>query len=408
MIRVRRGSSCGSISMTSKTPPPHEPVSSSNGDPTAATAEIPLARPYLGKDEEESVMRVLETGRLALGPAVELFEEAFAQRVGAPYAAAVSSGTAGLHLLAHLAGVGPDNEVITSPFSFVASANCAIYEGATPVFADIDARSLNLDPQAVEEAVTERTRAIVAVDILGLPCEIDDLRSIADRHGLAFIEDACEALGAEYKGSPIGSHGVPAVFGFYPNKQITTGEGGVVVTHDEEHWKLLKSLSNQGRSQEEEPGEFSHQLLGWNYRLSDTAAAIGVAQLEKFDEMQALRAEAADRYAALLDFDRVELLCSDDQDHRRSWFAYVIKLDIGIDRAHVVQELKAQKIATACYFPVIHLQQYMRDRYAFSEGLCPIAEDISNRTLALPFYPEIGEQEQERVAGALRTAIGQR
>ena len=210
----------------------------------------------------------------------------------------MSSGTAGLHLCTRLAGVGPGDEVITSPFSFVASANCALYEGATPVFADIDPHTLNLDPAAVEAAVTDKTRAIVAVDIFGYPCALDELLAIADRHGLVFIEDACEALGAEYKGRPLGSHGHLAVFAFYPNKQITTGEGGIVVTSDGDQWRLLKSLSNQGRA--DTGGWLEHARFGYNYRLSDVAAAIGVAQLERLDEILRLRAAAAQRYEELL------------------------------------------------------------------------------------------------------------
>ena len=196
----------------------------------ALRAPIPLSKPFLDEREEELVLEVLRSGRLSLGPMITRFEELFAERVGARHAAAVSSGTAGLHLCVRLAGLGPGDEAITSPYSFVASANCILYEGATPVFADVDPRTLNLDPAAVEAAITPRTRAIVAVDIFGYPCELDPLRELCERYGLALIQDACEALGAEYRGRPVGSHGHPAVFAFYPNKQITTGEGGMVVT----------------------------------------------------------------------------------------------------------------------------------------------------------------------------------
>jgi len=214
----------------------------------AVTRPIPLSRPWLDEREEELVLEVLRSGRLSLGPWIDRFEEQIAERVGAPYAAALSSGTAGLHLLCRIAGLGTGDEVITSPLSFVSSANCFILEGATPVFADIDPITLNLDPAAVEAAITDRTRAIVAVDMFGLPCELDELRAIADRHGLTLIEDACESLGAEYRGRPLGAHGPSAVFAFYPNKQMATGEGGVVTTHSEEEWQLLRSLRNQGRS----------------------------------------------------------------------------------------------------------------------------------------------------------------
>jgi len=205
------------------------------------TRDIPLSFPFLDEREEELVLEVLRSGRLSLGPTIDRFEELLAERVGAPYAVAVSSGTAGLHLLCHLAGFGSGDEVVTSPFSFVASANCFMFEGATPIFADIDPQTLNLDPAAVEAAITERTKGIVAVDIFGYPCEIDELRAIAERHGLVLIDDACEALGAEYRGAPVGSHGPSAVFAFYPNKQIATGEGGAVTTHSEEEWRRLRS-----------------------------------------------------------------------------------------------------------------------------------------------------------------------
>ena len=229
--------------------------------------QVPLSSPYVDERDEELVLEVLRSGRLSLGPAIDRFEELFAEKVGAPYAAAVSSGTAGLHLLCAIAGLGEGDEVITTPYSFVASANCFIYEGATPVFADVDERTMNLDPAAVEAAITERTKAIVAVDIFGYPCELDPLRELCERHGLVLIQDACEALGAEYKGSWVGSHGVDAVFAFYPNKQMTTGEGGMVTTHDEETWHRLVSLRNQGRA--DGGGWLDHARLGYNYRIDD-------------------------------------------------------------------------------------------------------------------------------------------
>ncbi len=263
-----------------------------------ATRQVELSSPWLDEREEELTGTVLRSGRLSLGPTVEQFEAAFAEAVSAPYAAAVSSGTAGLHLLCVTAGVGAGDEVITSPYSFVASANCAIYEGATPVFADVDARTLNLDPGAVEAAVTARTKAVVAVDIYGYPCELDELRAICDRHGLALVQDACEALGARYRGEPLGSHGPPAVFAFYPNKQITTGEGGMVTTHSKDEHRLLVSLRNQGRA--DGGGWLEHARLGFNYRLDDVRAAIGLGQLEKLEAILAGRSAVAARYSELL------------------------------------------------------------------------------------------------------------
>ncbi len=350
------------------------------------------------------MLEVLRSGRLSLGPSIDRFEELFAAAVGAPYAAAVSSGTAGLHLLCVLAGLKPGDEAITSPFSFAASANCFLYEGATPVFADIDPDTLNLDPAAVEAAITPRTKAIVAVDIFGYPCELDELRAIADRHGLAFIDDACEALGAVYKGSRLGSQGQDAVWAFYPNKQVTTGEGGMVTTHDERTWRMLKSLRNQGRA--DGGGWLDHAYLGFNYRIDDIRAAIGIGQLEKLDRILELRDEVARRYHGLLaGIDGVELPWRDDAEHVRSWFVYVVKLAHGIDREQVIAELGTRGVATSRYLPSIHLQSYMRERYGFAEGLCPISEDASRRTLALPFFTALGADDQAYVADAVRSAV---
>jgi perosamine synthetase len=371
----------------------------------ASVRTIPLSSPWLDEREEELVGEVLRSGRLSLGPSIDRFEEEFAATVGAPFAAAVSSGTAGLHLLCITAGVGPGDEVVTSPYSFVASANCAIYEGATPVFADIDPRTLNLAPAAVEGAITDRTRAVIAVDIYGYPCELDELRAICDAHGVAFIEDACEALGARYKGATIGSHGPSAVFAFYPNKQITTGEGGMVTTHSEREWRLLRSLRNQGRA--DSGGWLEHARLGFNYRIDDIRAAIGLGQLEKLDAILEARAAVAARYAELLSgTPGLETPPADDAHHERSWFVYVVALPRGTDREAVVSSLADRGIQTARYLPCIHLQPYMQERYGYRVGLCPVAEDVASRTLALPFHARLPEYDQEYVAEALRLALG--
>jgi perosamine synthetase len=373
---------------------------------TEAIREIPLSRPWLDEREEELVLEVLRSGRLSLGPWIDRFEEQVAERVGAPYAAALSSGTAGLHLLCKIAALGPGDEVITSPLSFVSSANCFILEGATPVFADVDPVTLNLDPAAVEAAITERTRAIVAVDMFGLPCELDELRTIADQHGLTLIEDACESLGAEYRGRPLGAHGPSAVFAFYPNKQMATGEGGVVTTHSEEEWRLLRSLRNQGRSYDGGGGWFHHVRLGLNYRWTDVQAAIGLAQLEKLDRILALRQAAADRYGELLaELDGVEAPFAADAEHKRSWFVYVVKLDADIDRPAVMDALRREGVATAEYVPCIHLQPYMQEHYGFGPGVCPVAEDASSRTLALPFFTQMEASDQHRVVEVLGGAV---
>ncbi|MEJ7567664.1 MAG: DegT/DnrJ/EryC1/StrS family aminotransferase [Gaiellaceae bacterium] len=371
---------------------------------STALKPIPLSAPYIDERDEELVLEVLRSGRLSLGPSIDRFEELFAECVGAPFAAAVSSGTAGLHLLCRLAGLEKGDEAITSPFSFVASANCAIYEGATPVFADIDPKTLNLDPAAVEAAITERTKAVIAVDIFGYPCELEPLQRLCERHGLALIQDACEALGAEYRGARVGSQGPSAVFAFYPNKQITTGEGGMVTTHSEAEWLLLKSLRNQGRA--DGGGWLEHARLGYNYRIDDIRAALGIGQLEKLETILGLRQEAARRYSELLaDVEGLEVPLADDAEHVRSWFVYVVTLARGIDRERVIEELERQGIATSRYLPSIHLQAYMRETYGFSEGLCPVSEELSQRTLALPFFAQIEAEDQERVVDALRAAL---
>jgi dTDP-4-amino-4,6-dideoxygalactose transaminase len=370
---------------------------------SAITERINLSAPWIDEADEELVLEVLRSGWLSLGPTGPRFEGMLADAVGAPYCAAVSSGTAGLHLCVRIAGVGPGDEVITSPYSFVASANCAIYEGATPVFADIDPRTYNLDPAAVEAAITPRTKAIVAVDIFGYPAEYDELLAICERHGLALVEDACEALGAEYKGRKLGSHGHPAVFAFYPNKQMTTGEGGAVTTAVAEEHELLVSLRNQGRL--ETSSWLQHGRLGFNYRLDDVSAALGIGQLGKLDRILAARSSVAAGYGELLAGLDVDVPVPDDADHVRSWFVYVVRLPAGVDRDAVMGRLQAEGIATAPYLPSIHLQPYMRERYGYSEGMLPVSEDTSARTLALPFHARLEPSDQERVVDALGRAL---
>jgi perosamine synthetase len=374
---------------------------------STADAPIGLSAPYVDADEEEAVLAVIRSGRLAFGSMIERFERALAERVGAPYVAALSSGTAGLHLSVKLAGVSPGDEVVTTPLSFIASANAIVYEGGVPVFVDVDDRTLNLDPEAVEAAITPRTKALVLVDLFGYPLEFDAFREIAARHGVAIVEDACEALGSTYRGRPVGSFGHPAVFAFYPNKQITTGEGGAVALHDEGEWELVKSLANQGRTDRGET--FAHERIGYNYRLDELSAALGVAQLRKLDRILALRDQVAARYNALLaDVEGVRLLCPDDEIHRRSWFVYVVFVEPPADRSAVMARLAADGIASKPYLPAIHLQLAYRDRFGFSSGMFPVAEAAGDRGLALPFHTGLSASEQERVVaaltGALRTA----
>jgi perosamine synthetase len=363
---------------------------------------IPLARPDVGAREEELVLEVLRSGMLSLGPVGRRFEEDFAAFIGTRFAAGVSSGTAGLHLAVRLAGVGAGDEVITSPFSFVASANCALYEGATPVFADIDPVTFNIDPAAVEAAITARTRAIVPVHVFGLPCDIEAINDIARRHDLAVVEDAAEAIGASRRGRRIGTHGNPAVFAFYPNKQMTTGEGGMVTTDDEAVYAGLKSLANQGRS---DTGDWlEHDRLGFNYRLDDVSAAIGVAQVERLDAILARRGAVAARYDDLLgEIEGVSTPAVVDGD-QRSWFVYVVELHPLIDRNAVMRRLQDVGVACKPYLPAIHLQPFYRSR-GHREGELPVCESVSARTLAVPFFGAISEAEQTTVAEQLQRAV---
>jgi perosamine synthetase len=347
------------------------------------------------------VLEVLRSGQLSLGPRVGEFERAFAARVGAPMASAVSSGTAGLHLALRAVGVQRGDEVITSPFSFVASANVALYEGARPVFADIDPLTLNLDPAAAAAAVTERTRALLPVHIFGYPAAMPAFEELANRHGLALVEDACEALGAIHAdGTPVGGRGHPAVFGFYANKQLTTGEGGMVTLADPALKERIDSERNQGRAPD--MGWLDHDRLGFNYRLSDLACALGLAQLERLEEMLAARALVARRYReALADIEGLELPCPDSDGNVRGWFVFVVQLPRGIDRDGVVRGLAELGIQSKPYLPAIHLMSFYRERFGHRAGEFTVCEDVAARSLALPFFPGMSEGQVARVAHAL-------
>lgn len=367
---------------------------------------IPLAKPVVGEHEERLVAEVLGSGYLSLGPCVAQFEGLFAEFVGARVASAVSSGTAGLHLALRAVGVGDGDEVITSPFSFVASANVALYERARPVFADIDPVTLNLDPQAAEAAVTERTRALLPVHIFGYPADMPAFEGLAKRHSLGIVEDACEALGAVHgDGTAVGARGNPAVFGFYANKQITTGEGGMVTLGDPEMKARIDSERNQGRAPD--MGWLDHDRLGFNYRLSDIACAIGIAQMARLEGMLEARALTAGYYReALSDIEGLQLPCEDLDGNRRGWFVFVVQLPSGVDRDGVVRKLGELGIQSKPYLPAIHLMSFYRERFGHREGEFPVCEDVAARSLALPFYPGLGEGDVERVVEALRVASG--
>lgn len=364
--------------------------------------DIPLARPVIGEREEELVLDVLRSGRLSLGPMLPRFEQAFAAAVGAPCASAVSSGTAGLHLALRTVGVGEGDEVITSPFSFVASANVAVYEGARPVFADIDPVTLNLDPAAAQAALSPRTAAVLPVHVFGYPCDVPALEQL----GFPIVEDACEALGAvDRDGVPVGGGRHPAVFAFYANKQMTTGEGGMLTTTDPALKERIDSERNQGRAPD--LGWLDHDRLGFNYRLSDIACALGLAQLERLEALLADRRRVASLYRdALGEVEGVVLPCPDEGRVRRGWFVFVVQLPRGVDRDAVVRALGDRGVASKPYFPAIHLMSYYRQTFGYREGQFPVCEDVASRSIALPFFPQMNEGEVTRVAEALRAALG--
>ncbi|HET8536809.1 MAG TPA: DegT/DnrJ/EryC1/StrS family aminotransferase [Solirubrobacteraceae bacterium] len=363
---------------------------------------IPLAKPVIGAREEELVLEVLRSGQLSLGPRVPAFEERFAARVGAPFACAVSSGTTGLHLALRAVGVSEGDEVVTSPFSFVASANAVLYERARPVFADIDPVTLNLDVDAARAAVTDRTTALLPVHIFGLPADLPAFEGF----GLPIVEDACEALGAVHRdGVAVGGRGHPAVFGFYANKQLTTGEGGMVTLGDEAMKERIDSERNQGRAPD--MGWLDHDRLGFNYRLSDIACALGVAQLERLDEMLAGRARVASWYAqALADIEGIGLPVFEHGGDRRGWFVYVVQVPPGGPaRDDVIMALREHGVASKPYLPAIHLMSFYRERFGHREGEFPVCEDVAARSIALPFFPEMTEGQVAEVSAALHAVL---
>ena len=372
----------------------------------ADAGPLPLAQPVIGGREEELVLDVLRSGRLSLGPRLPEFEHAFAERVGADHASAVSSGTAALHLAVRAAGVEAGEEVVTTPFSFVASTNCIVYEGATPVFCDIDRRTLNIDPAAAAAAVSERTSGVVPVHIFGYPAPMADIERLAAARGLWIVEDACQALGATHGDGPaVGGRGGFAAFGFYANKQLTTGEGGMLVSPTGAAKERVDSERNQGRAPD--MGWLDHDRLGFNYRLSDLACALGLAQLERLDAMLADRARVAALYGEALDgIEGLELPCPDSDGDRRGWFVYVVQLPPDADRDETVAALRKRGVDSKPYLPAIHLMSYYRERFGYREGELPVCEDVARRSLALPFFPAMSEAQVNRVAGALAEVLG--
>jgi perosamine synthetase len=380
---------------------------------------IPLARPELGPREEELLLEVVRSGSLSLGPKLDQFERDFSDWIGGScYAVAVSSGTAALHLGVRAIGWGQGDEVVTSPLSFVASANCLLYEGAHPVFADIDPVTLTLDPEQAAAAVGEKTAGLLPVHIFGYPADLPAFGKIATDRGLGMLEDACQALGAvDRTGKRIGMDGNLATFAFYANKQMTTGEGGVLVIPDREVADAVRSERNQGRTPDLE--QVDHDRIGFNYRLTDLHAAIGIAQLERLDEMLNARDNVAALYRERLtqlgaepagenENHDIVLPCENNGDERRSWFVFVVQLPQGADRKAVIAALAKGGIASRAYLPCIHLLPPYRDRFGFKGGEFPVAERISESSLALPFFTSMTEAQVDRVCTALAEALGKR
>jgi len=382
----------------------------------SAPEPIPLAKPDLGPREEELVLEVLRSGRLSIGPMLERFEREFAAWLGAEDAVATSSGTAALHLGVRALGWGAGDEVVTSPFSFVASANCLVYEGAAPVFCDIDPVTLDIDAGAARATVGERTAGLLPVHIFGYPAPLPELERLAAERGLAILEDACEAAGAvDSEGAAVGTRGNIAGFGFYGNKQLVTGEGGMAIPPDAATAARMRSERNQGR--DADLGWLEHERIGFNYRLTDLQAALGVAQVERADALLSERARVASLYGERLarlggaragegDPDGLVLPCADRGAERRSWFVYVVQLPQGADRGAVISSLADRGIAAKAYLPCIHLMPPYRERFGFAEGRFPVAESVSSRSLALPFFVGMEEAQVERACAALAGALG--
>jgi dTDP-4-amino-4,6-dideoxygalactose transaminase len=366
--------------------------------------QIPLARPELGEREEELALEALRSGRLSLGPMTERFERAFASWLGVGDAVAVSSGTTALHLGVRSLGWGEADEVVTSPLTFVASANCLLYEGARPVFCDVDPVTLCLDPQAAGDAVGERTAGLLPVHIFGYPAAMAELEELAKRNGLGILEDGCEALGAvDGEGRRVGTRGNPSTFAFYANKQMTTGEGGMVVPQTPEAAERMRSERNQGRAAD--MGWLDHDRLGFNYRLGEVAAAIGVAQLERLDSLLERRDAVAAAYAErLAPVEAVEAPAAGRGQERRSWFVYTVRLATEVDRDATIARLGDLGIPAKAYFPCIHLFPHLSE-LGYRAGQFPVAEEASARSLALPFFPSMTDAQVERVCEALARIV---
>jgi len=391
---------CHEAQLPYSTMPPISSFLKNEEAPPSTLAKLPMSLPDITGEEIEAVVRVMQSRNLSIGSQTMAFEKYAASVANAEHAVAVINGTAALHLCMVAAGVGEGDEVITSTFSFVSSANCALYERAKPVFVDIDPLSLNLDPNRLEEAITERTKVILPVHIFGQPADMDPIMEIAERHGLTVVEDACEAIGAEYKGKRVGALGKAGAFAFYPNKQMTTGEGAVLVTNDERWADLFRSLRNQGRDVFD--GWLNHSRLGFNYRISEMNAAVGVVQIRRLDTLLRMREQVAEEYRLRLsEIAGVTPLTIVPTTTRMSWFVYPVRFAEGIDRNLVLDKLIQRGIPARPYFTPIHLQPFYRERFGYKEGDYPLAEAAGRSILALPFYGSMKAEEVQVVCDNL-------
>lgn len=368
--------------------------------------QIHLSRPDITEEEIKAVNEVLRSPNLALGPKVIEFEQVFARYIGRGRAVTVNSGTSGLFLCMSALQIGSGDEVITTPFTFISSATSIMMTGAKPVFVDIDPVSLNIDPARIESAITDKTKAILAVEIFGNPVGLDEICRIATKHDLHVIEDSCEALGSTLNGKKAGTFGAMSVFGFYPNKQITTGEGGMIVTDDDSLADMCVSLRNQGRGKSS--GWLAHERLGYNFRLSDINCAIGIVQLSRIDEIKAKRSQVAEWYREMLANDDRLIVPSEPQDCDLSWFVFVVRLadDNTLERRNrIIEQLARRHIQAGNYFPPVHLQPFIAEQLGHTLGDFPIAESVSERTIALPFHNNLSRDQVAVVCETLKQLL---
>lgn len=366
--------------------------------------KIQLAKPDITQVEIDAVAEVMKSGWLSIGPKVEEFEKKIADYVGVKHAIAVNSGTSGLHLLIKAFDIKDGDEVITTPFSFVASTNCILFERAKPVFVDINPETLEMDVDRIESVITDKTKAILAVDVFGQPMDMRKLREIADKHNLILIEDSCEALGSEYNGIKSGSMADAAVFAFYPNKQITTGEGGMIVTNDDNIAELCRSYRSQGRAI---TGFWlHHERMGYNYRMSEVNAVIGSVQMDRLDDIISRRNKVANMYNDRLSkIKGVTVPYVSPDTTVMSWFVYVIRLDENIDRDKVMEYLKQNGVACRPYFTPIHIQPYIKEMFGYAELDFPNTVAAGKSCIALPFYNDMNSEEIEYVVDILKKGI---